>query len=101
MNELRARVSFIEGSGDAIGEGVSSFRAKVVPVVRQSGGKGALLLIDRQSGKALAITLWEDDDAMRATEERADELRQQAAEEAHATALPRVERYDVEVFDMV
>jgi len=80
---------------------VSSFRAKVVPVVRQSGGKGALLLIDRQSGKALAITLWEDDDAMRATEERADELRQQAAEEAHATALPRVERYDVEVFDMV
>jgi hypothetical protein len=57
------------------------------------------LLIDRESGNALAITLWEDEAAMRASEERANELRRAAAEELGAVEPPRVDRYEVAVFE--
>ena len=63
------------------------------------GGSGGVLLIDRESGNAMAITLWEDEAAMRASEERANELRRAASEELGATDQPRVERYEVAVFE--
>jgi heme-degrading monooxygenase HmoA len=58
-----------------------------------------LLLVDRQTGNAIAITLWEDESAMRASEERANALRAQAADEMGAGAAPSVERYEVAVFE--
>ncbi len=96
---MHARLSFIEGSPDAIDAGVASFRDQVVPGVRESGGTGALLLLDRESGKAIGVTLWQSEDAMRASEESANALRAQAAEEIHATTAPRVERYEVAVVE--
>jgi heme-degrading monooxygenase HmoA len=96
---MHARLSFIEGTPDAISGGTASFREQVVPAVREHGGKGALLLIDPATGKAIGVTLWASEEAMRASEEAANALRGQAAEEAHATAPPRVERYQVEVFE--
>jgi len=56
-------------------------------------------LIDRVSGDALAITLWADEAAMRASEERANELRRVASEQLGAAAPPRVHRYEVAVFE--
>jgi heme-degrading monooxygenase HmoA len=97
---MHARLSFIEGARDAVSSAATSFREQVVPGVRGlSGGKGAILLVDPETGKALGVTLWESEDAMRASEEAANALRAQAAEAAHATAPPRVERYHVEVFE--
>ena len=96
---MHARLSFIEGSPDAIDAGVASFRDQVVPTVRENGGTGAFLLLDRESGKAIGVTLWRSEDAMRASEERANALRAQAAEAAKATAAPRVERYEVVVVE--
>jgi hypothetical protein len=63
------------------------------------GGHGGVLLIDRASGKAMAMTLWEDEAAMRASEERANELRRAASEELGAAEQPDVERYEVAVFE--
>jgi len=57
------------------------------------------LLVDRQSGKAIAITLWEDEQALHASEERANELRAAVAEEMHASEQPSVSRYEVAVFE--
>ena len=96
---MYARLSFIDGSPEAIDAGTSSFRDQVVPTVRQDGGTGALLLIDREGGRAIGITLWSDEEAMRASEEDANRLRAQAADEVHATAPPRVERFEVAVFE--
>jgi len=56
-------------------------------------------LVDRQTGKAIAITLWEDEQALRASEERANALRATVAEEMHATEQPTVDRYEVAVFE--
>ena len=96
---MQARLSFIEGSPDGVDAGAASFRDAVVPTVREDGGRGAILLIDRENGKAIGITLWPDEQSMRASEEDADRLRAQAAAEVHATVAPRVERYEVEVFE--
>jgi len=79
--------------------GTASFRNEVAPTVRQDGGKGAILLIDRENGRAIGVTLWPDEATMRASEEDANRLRAQAADEIHATAPPRVERYEVAVFE--
>ena len=72
-----------------------------MPFTREGGGKGALLLADRQAGKVIAITLWESEDAsMRASEEKANELRAQAARTGGAAEAPTVERYEVAVFEI-
>src|SRR5262245_27629692 len=97
---MHARVSFIEGSPDGVERAAALFRDQVLPVDRTNGGRAALLLVDRQTGKAIAVTLWESEEAMRATEDRANQLRQQAAQEAKATTPPVVERYEVEVIEI-
>src|SRR5262249_29187059 len=96
---VHARLSFIEGPPDGMEAGTVSFRDAVVPTVRQDGGRGAILLIDRENGKAIGITLWPDEATMRASEEDANRLRAQAAGEVHATAPPRGERYVVEGYE--
>ena len=96
---MHARVTSLGGSPDVLEKGISSFRENVVPFTKENGGKGSILLVDRASGKAIAITLWEDEQALRASEERADEVRAQAAEDLGATQAPSVERYEVAVFE--
>src|SRR5215208_1296484 len=50
-------------------------------VLRQMNGyKGSYAFIDRQSGKAIAITLWESEEAMQRTEEALRPLRKELAE---------------------
>ena len=58
-----------------------------------------MLLIDRQSGEGMAITLWEDEAAMQASEEQANELRRAAVQALGSIEEPRVERYEVAVFE--
>ena len=96
---MHARVTSLSGSPDDVDGGVANFRENVVPFTQEQGGKGAILLVDRQTGSAIAITLWEDEQALRASEERADELRGAVAEEMHATEQPTVDRYEVAVFE--
>jgi heme-degrading monooxygenase HmoA len=56
-------------------------------------------LVDRQTGEAIAITFWEDEQALQASEERANELRAAVAEDMRASAQPSVERYEVAIFE--
>lgn len=94
---VHARLSYVEGPADAVEAGVASFREQVIPNVRDNGGRAAFLLLDRENGKAIGVTLWESEDALHASEELGNALRAQAAESMHATAAPRVERYEVVV----
>ncbi|OFW53509.1 MAG: hypothetical protein A2146_00860 [Actinobacteria bacterium RBG_16_67_10] len=96
---MHARVTMVSGSPDQADQGVANFRDNVVPGVKEMGGHGAILLLDRDSGNAMAITLWDDEAAMRASEERANEMRRTASEEMGAAEQPRVERYEVVVFE--
>jgi heme-degrading monooxygenase HmoA len=97
---MHARVTQITGSPDAADEGIANFRDETLPALRDiDGNKGALLLIDRTSGKGIAVTLWESEEAMRASEESVKSMRAQAAETLGATGTPSVDRYEVAVFE--
>lgn len=96
---MHARVTTISGSPSEADAGVDNFRTNVVPFAREQG-KGAILLLDRRSGEAIAITLWEDEEAMRASEESANSLRAQAADQMGAAQTPTIARYEVAVFEV-
>jgi hypothetical protein len=96
---MHARVTSLSGSPDEVDAGIADFKEKIVPFTHEQGGKGGMLLVDRQTGRALAITLWEDEQALSASEERADALRANVAQEMHATAQPTVDRYEVAVLE--
>jgi heme-degrading monooxygenase HmoA len=95
-----ARVSRFEGPPDAVDELLRQTREQVLPQAKQDEGfKGMIALGDRQSGKTLGITFWESEEAMRATEEDANQLREQSAE-AVGQQIAGVERYEVDLFEV-
>jgi hypothetical protein len=98
---MHARVSTIYGTTEQGDTGTRSFRDEILPALQQTEGcKGAALLTNRSTGKTVAITLWEDEQAMEASEEAANTMRQQAADEYAATEPPMVDRYEVVVWEV-
>src|SRR5215210_2282967 len=97
---MHARVSIFEGAPDEIDEALRQAREQVLPRARQMDGfKGLIALGDRQSGKTLGITFWESEEAMRASEEAANRLREESAEAGGGT-VGGVERYEVGLFEV-
>ncbi len=81
-------------------EGISHVRERILPAVRNIPGfSGALFLTDPQTGKALSITLWESERALRDSEEEANRLRQESAE-ASGETVAGVERYEVPILEV-
>ena len=97
---MHARVSTLTGSPDQAEVGITDFKEKVAPWVKENGGPGGILLIDRETGKALAITLWNNEEAMQRSEEAANEHRRRVGDEMQAQGSPTVERYEVAVFEV-
>jgi hypothetical protein len=96
---MHARVTTIVGSADQVDAGTSDFRDTVLPWVKEQGGRGGILLVDRETGKAMAVTLWSDEENMRQSEEAANEHRRRVSDEMQSTQSPTVERYEVAVFE--
>ncbi len=96
---MHARVTTLTGSPENVDAGVEDFHANVVPFAREEG-KGAILLVDRETGEAVSITLWEDEQALRASEERANAMRSNVADQIGAAQAPAVARYEVAVFEV-
>ena len=92
-----ARVATYTGTSDEIDEAIRQVRENTLHKVKQlEGYKGAYFLVDRQNGKSLAVTLWESEEAMSASEEEANNLRSEVAD-ALGTQMVGVERYEVAV----
>lgn len=95
-----ARLSRLEGSPDAIDEGTRHSVDNVLPRARQlDGWRGVLVLGDRSSGTQVLVTFWESVDAMRASEDQANTLRQDSAQ-AGGQTIAGVERYEVAIADV-
>jgi hypothetical protein len=74
-------------------------REETLPKARElPGWKGVIGLADRSSGRVKLITLSESADALRATEERADQLRKQTADRG-GQRVTGVNRYEVALAD--
>jgi hypothetical protein len=95
---MHARVTTVSGSADNVDAGIENFRTTVLPFVRESG-KGAILLVDREQGEAVSITFWEDEEALGASEERANALRADVADQMGSADAPTIGRYEVAVYE--
>ena len=94
---MHARVSYIQAQADRIDDVVAQVKSDVVPTLAgQDGFKGFTVLVDRDSGQVVGISFWESEDAMKASEEVADQSRREAADTA-AAPEPRVHRFEVAV----
>ena len=90
-----ARVTTLQAPPDRVDEGARMIQEGVIPAVRQQRGfRGGYWLGDRQTGKAIAVVLWEDEEAVRASEEAMAQSRSQGAQAIGAT-IQSVEVYEV------
>ena len=94
-------MSVFGGPPDMVDEGVRQAREVILPQAKEMdpGFKGIIALTDRQGGKLLGITFWESEEAMRASEEGASQLREESAEAGGGT-VAGVERYEVGLFEL-
>jgi len=80
--------------------GLELVRDQLLPWLRDSTGfRGLIRLADRAGGKTLVITLWADEESLRASAAVGDQLGDLAASTTGATRLA-LEEYDVTFFDV-
>ena len=90
-----ARTTIGEALPERLDKMTHEIREHVLPALRmQDGFAEVLVLVERGSGKVLAVTLWESEQAMNATEEVAYWLRVFSTEAAGGM-VRGVERYEV------
>ena len=92
---MLVRTTLWSGSQEALERWVREVTEKVKPAIQKSPGNvGAYFLVDWVNGKALTMTLWESEEAARATDVGADQRR---ASTVARTGMSQVEtgRYEV------
>jgi hypothetical protein len=97
---MYARHVTVRGSGDKAEEAVRSVREHVVPILKECKGfRGQLLLIDRDKGEAIGISLWDTEEDMIASEEKVSAVRQQTADSVGASGAPEVRLFELPVYE--
>ena len=78
---MYARSTTIQGQPSSIDAGIAHMRDSVMPALEGIGGcVGMSLLVDRTSGRCIATSSWESEEAMRASEDSIRPIRDRAAE---------------------
>ncbi len=92
---MHARVSFYQlPPGGDVDAAVGGFDQATDAVQQLDGHQGLMLLVDRDSGKAITLTLWDSEDTLRSSSEQANTLRERAAG-AGGLTIQAVEHYEV------
>jgi hypothetical protein len=95
-----ARVNFLETTPERIAEVARVVRDVVHPGIRdETGYVGYVVLGDRQTGKAVGVTLWETEAAREQSDVKARQIRPRVEQETGGT-MRSVEKYDVLFFDI-
>ena len=90
-----ARVSQYSVDSERLQQGQGAFEEHLMPALRmQPGFSGGLLLANPQKGKVLAVSLWESEQEMHATDEASHWFRAFGAEAVEGTVTD-VETYEV------
>jgi heme-degrading monooxygenase HmoA len=85
------RVSTYSGDPDELVRGFDTARSDLQQI---DGFSQAYFCVDREGGKGLTITLWDDEQALEASAEQARQLRARATEPSGAT-IDSVQHYEV------
>jgi len=92
-----ARVRTTSGVPEKVDDGIRHFREVVVSSYKEvTGFKGAYLLVNRESGKIVGVTLWNTEANMRATGTTSERLRAAGSQVVGGTT-PSPEEYEVVV----
>jgi hypothetical protein len=82
-----ARTTTIQADRSKVEDGIARVRDQVFPAVTAMDGcAGMSLLVDRESGRCIATTSWETEDAMRSSAEQVKPLRGDAEQTLGATS---------------
>jgi heme-degrading monooxygenase HmoA len=74
-----ARVTRYQFPAAEVEQLIEQFNAGADTIAARPGLKRVEVLVSRKSGAGMTITIWESEDAMRASEDEADRLRQEIA----------------------
>ena len=96
---MYARLSRFAGlNPERVDETVRQFKEEALgDLEQQPGFRGITVGVNRKSGQALAITVWESEADMRHSEELAMKARERAVATAGPSRQPVVDVYDVVV----
>jgi heme-degrading monooxygenase HmoA len=93
---MHARVSTNRFPPDKLDDGIRYVREQGLRQLQaQDGFRGLYLLVDRESGKALSVSLWESAAALEASEATSATVRTQGTLAAGGTTAPTVTHYEV------
>ena len=96
---MRARVIRTKADPALTDQWIETTRGLLVGASKaREGYRGYIALYDRESGEAIAVTLWADERAEAASDEASAPSRQAFVDAVGAEL--RVDRYDVAVVDM-
>ena len=96
---MYVRVTRVQSPPDAIEKGIAYFTQNVVPAAKAAKGiAGQVLLVDRKTGAAVGITLWETAQALSASEQMGMTSRTQSAA-AMGGSIVNVERFEQVIQD--
>jgi heme-degrading monooxygenase HmoA len=90
---MHARLSLYEGDADQLTTG---FQAATDPLEKVDGFSKAYFAVDKNSGRAFSLTLWESQEALERSVEEANKLRDEATQPSGAE-IKSVEHYEVTV----
>ena len=93
---MHARTTTIHARTSGIDEGIALMRDDVMPQVQDVPGCiGVSMLVDRESGRCILTTAWSDADAMHASAQSVQPLRDRLAEVLGGT--PSVQEWEIAV----
>ncbi len=94
---MYARSTTIRGNPQAMDDGISYIRDKVMPAVQQmDGGVGLSMLCDRDTGRCIITTAWADSAALHRSADGVMAMRRRAAEIMGGEA--EVQEWEIAVF---
>jgi hypothetical protein len=95
-----SRVNTLQTAPDRIDDVARAVRNLVHPGIKvEPGYRGYIVLGNRETGKAIGVTLWESADAREASDAKAREIRPRLEQQTGGT-MQSVERYEVLFSDL-
>ncbi|MFN2538189.1 MAG: hypothetical protein ABR549_08560 [Mycobacteriales bacterium] len=92
---MYARSTTIQASTSSVDQGITYISDKVMPrVLEMAGCVGMSLLVDRESGRCIATTSWETEQAMQDTRDAVQSLRTEGAQ-AFGGTIDSVQEWEI------
>ena len=90
----------IQSTPEQSDSGLEIVRDQLLPWLRDTSGyRGLIRLLDRENGKTLVVSLWADEEALKASNEAIERLAELTAQTTGATRVA-LEQYEATLFDL-